>query len=39
VKTPILNGESLDRANYLYFTAGPNGKADGLFGSLYFVDE
>ena len=33
------NGASLGRANYLYFTAGPNGEADGLFGSLHFVDE
>ncbi len=22
----------------MYFTAGPNGEADGLFGSLHFVD-
>lgn len=28
------NGESLGRSNYLYFTAGPNGENDGLFGSL-----
>ncbi|MBC8120701.1 MAG: TIGR03118 family protein, partial [Gemmatimonadaceae bacterium] len=28
------NGESLGRSNYLYFTAGPNGEEDGLFGSL-----
>lgn len=28
------NGESLGRSNYLYFTAGPNGEVDGLFGSL-----
>jgi len=33
------NGASLGRANYLYFTAGPNGEADGLFGSLHYVDE
>ncbi len=33
------NGASLGRANYLYFTAGPNSEADGLFGSLHFVDE
>ncbi|MDQ3774085.1 MAG: TIGR03118 family protein [Pseudomonadota bacterium] len=33
------NGASLGRANYLYFTAGPNGEADGLFGTLHFVDE
>ena len=33
------NGASLGRANYLYFTDGPNGEADGLFGSLHFVDE
>ncbi len=33
------NGASLGRANYLYFTAGPNGEADGLFGSLHFVEE
>ncbi len=32
------NGASLGRANYLYFTAGPNGEADGLFGSLHLVD-
>jgi len=32
------NGASLGRANYLYFTAGPNGEADGLFGSLNFVN-
>lgn len=28
------NGESLGRSNYLYFTSGPNGEEDGLFGSL-----
>jgi uncharacterized protein (TIGR03118 family) len=33
------NGASLGRPNYLYFTAGPNSEADGLFGSLHFVDE
>ncbi|MGQ0443819.1 MAG: TIGR03118 family protein, partial [Beijerinckiaceae bacterium] len=33
------NGASLGRANHLYFTAGPNGEADGLFGSLHFVEE
>ncbi len=33
------NGESLGRASYLYFTAGPNGEADGLFGSLPGVEE
>jgi uncharacterized protein (TIGR03118 family) len=33
------NGASLGRANFLYFTAGPNGEADGLFGSLHFLDE
>ncbi len=32
------NGASLGRANYLYFTAGPNGEADGLFGSLHFAE-
>ncbi|WP_287127785.1 TIGR03118 family protein [Candidatus Cyanaurora vandensis] len=31
------NGESLGRADYLYFTAGPNGEEDGLFGSLNLV--
>ena len=31
------NGAGLGRANYLYFTAGPNGEADGLFGSLHWV--
>lgn len=30
------NGESLGRSNYLYFTAGPNGENDGLFGSLHW---
>lgn len=28
------NGESLGRSDYLYFTAGPNDEADGLFGRL-----
>ncbi len=28
------NGESLGHSNYLYFTAGPNDEADGLFGRL-----
>lgn len=28
------NGQSLGRSNYLYFAAGPNEEADGLFGSL-----
>ncbi len=28
------NGESLGQSNYLYFTAGPNDEADGLFGRL-----
>ncbi|MBW4700123.1 MAG: TIGR03118 family protein [Aphanocapsa lilacina HA4352-LM1] len=31
------NGESLGRANYLYFGAGPNDEQDGLFGSLSAV--
>ncbi|WP_164928497.1 TIGR03118 family protein [Gloeobacter violaceus] len=31
------NGESLGRANYLYFAAGPNDEQDGLFGSLNAV--
>jgi uncharacterized protein (TIGR03118 family) len=30
------NGASLGDANALYFAAGPNGEADGLFGSLRF---
>jgi len=33
------NGASLGRANYLYFTAGPNGEADGLFGSLHWAED
>jgi hypothetical protein len=33
------NGASLGRADYLYFTGGPNGEADGLFGSLHWVRE
>ncbi len=28
------NGESFGQSNFLYFTAGPNGEADGLFGRL-----
>jgi hypothetical protein len=28
------NGESLGHSTYLYFTAGPNDEADGLFGRL-----
>jgi uncharacterized protein (TIGR03118 family) len=28
------NGASLGEANHLYFAAGPNGEADGLFGKL-----
>jgi uncharacterized protein (TIGR03118 family) len=28
------NGESLGRADFLYFTAGPNEETDGVFGSL-----
>jgi uncharacterized protein (TIGR03118 family) len=31
------NGTGLGRSNYLYFTAGPSGEADGLFGSLHWV--
>ena len=28
------NGASLGRADFLYFTAGPNEETDGVFGSL-----
>lgn len=31
------NGVSLGRADFLYFTAGPNGETDGLFGSVNWV--
>ncbi|HEY7649570.1 MAG TPA: TIGR03118 family protein [Methylomirabilota bacterium] len=31
------NGVSLGRADFLYFTAGPNGEEDGVFGSLNWV--
>jgi uncharacterized protein (TIGR03118 family) len=33
------NGVSLGGSNTLYFTAGPNSEADGLFGSLNVVPE
>ncbi|HEX3358929.1 MAG TPA: TIGR03118 family protein [Tepidisphaeraceae bacterium] len=33
------NGVSLGDANSLYFTAGPNGEQDGLFGKLTVVPE
>jgi hypothetical protein len=32
------NGASLGRSDFLYFTAGPNGEADGIFGSVNWVN-
>jgi len=31
------NGASLGRPDFLYFTAGPNGEVDGIFGSVNWV--
>jgi uncharacterized protein (TIGR03118 family) len=31
------NGASLGREDFLYFTAGPNGETDGIFGSLHYA--